>query len=94
MWLPEQDVSPEHWRWETSLRLAGHDKKLEELHACMEKHAEAIISKLEIIQKRIEPLETMKSMIIGGFAVLMAIGIPMLWYIFSKIIPAIEKMKT
>jgi hypothetical protein len=74
------------------MRLEGHDKKIDGLHACIEEHARDIVLRIESINKRLDPLETLRAMVLGGAAVVIAL-IPLLFYLLSRIIPVIEKLK-
>ena len=89
---PAYNISPEQWRWETTIRLTAHERKFEALHTGLKADMDMILGKLEALAKRLDPLEAMKAMLLGGLAVLIAIGIPLLWYVLSKVVPVIEQV--
>ena len=82
----QQQMSPDQWRFETTVRLAVHDEKLDKLHACIEEKVDRLTIAITAIGTRVDPLERLQAMVAGGLAVLVVV-VPLVWYLLSRIKP-------
>jgi hypothetical protein len=92
--MPEQPPSshnPEEWRgWVTS-QLGNVTRDLETMQASIDKHHQETKDAFTRLIERIQPLEQLRSMVIGATVIILALS-PLLWWLLTRAVFVAEKL--
>ena len=87
---PSENANVEEWRWWFRMRLQSLDADIQRIRRMVEEMAAQQEATLMEWQKRLAPLEQLRSMVIGAGVVMIAMA-PFLWWLVTKVATMVDK---
>ncbi len=88
---PPHSPGQDEWRGMIAQRVATIERDLDGLQQSMDSHHKAMKGLIEQLIQRLQPLEQLRAMLIGGVIIILALS-PLLWWLLTRAVYVAEKL--